>query len=264
MRTINYQCRVLRRKLSPASKFIHTTESRLFFGKVLSFHSFILLIVTIKRRFLKSTVGNITMIDRFRKKNEDAEKSPEEQIFQFWMDYFVEATKTEVGDTIRFPVSFFFAFNFYIFFFYLSCQLCFHWPVMVKPKVWFQEPLLRSCLSLIQIQNLMHSLSILNLHRFFALAFHHFAIAQMIQYLVQKSFEKSNISSFSWYYLSVSFIKILFPDSYFRAHQNLHAKLRNSESRSWSEKYSNVESLYSVNEGPMSTSSWLALHWKPN
>ncbi|CAH0386318.1 unnamed protein product [Bemisia tabaci] len=54
--------------------------------------------------FLKSTVGNITMIDRFRKKNEDAEKSPEEQIFQFWMDYFVEATKTEVGDTIRFPI----------------------------------------------------------------------------------------------------------------------------------------------------------------
>lgn len=56
-------------------------------------------------RYLKSTIGNISLIDRFRKKNEEAEVSPEEQIFSFWMDYFVEATKSEVGDSIRFPVS---------------------------------------------------------------------------------------------------------------------------------------------------------------
>ncbi|XP_012228062.1 mitogen-activated protein kinase kinase kinase 15 isoform X4 [Linepithema humile] len=54
--------------------------------------------------YLKSTIGNISLIDRFRKKNEEAEISPEEQIFSFWMDYFVEATKQEVGDSIRFPI----------------------------------------------------------------------------------------------------------------------------------------------------------------
>ncbi|XP_015596232.1 mitogen-activated protein kinase kinase kinase 15 isoform X2 [Cephus cinctus] len=54
--------------------------------------------------YLKSTIGNITLIDRFRKKNEEAEVSSEEQVFSFWMDYFVEATKSEVGDSIRFPL----------------------------------------------------------------------------------------------------------------------------------------------------------------
>ncbi|KAH0948346.1 hypothetical protein HN011_009232 [Eciton burchellii] len=54
--------------------------------------------------YLKSTIGNISLIDRFRKRNEDAEIAPEEQIFGFWMDYFVEATKSEVGDSIRFPI----------------------------------------------------------------------------------------------------------------------------------------------------------------
>ncbi|XP_032665650.1 mitogen-activated protein kinase kinase kinase 15 isoform X4 [Odontomachus brunneus] len=54
--------------------------------------------------YLKSTIGNISLIDRFRKRNEEAEISPEEQIFSFWMDYFVEATKPEVGDSIRFPI----------------------------------------------------------------------------------------------------------------------------------------------------------------
>lgn len=55
--------------------------------------------------YLKSTIGNITLIDRFRKKPEGLEPSPEEQIFQFWLDFFVEAIKTEVTDMIRFPVS---------------------------------------------------------------------------------------------------------------------------------------------------------------
>ncbi|XP_046393431.1 mitogen-activated protein kinase kinase kinase 15 isoform X2 [Ischnura elegans] len=54
--------------------------------------------------YLKSTIGNIKLIDRFRKKNESPESSPEEQIFEFWMEYFMEATKSEVGDAIRFPM----------------------------------------------------------------------------------------------------------------------------------------------------------------
>ncbi|XP_034934270.1 mitogen-activated protein kinase kinase kinase 15 isoform X2 [Chelonus insularis] len=54
--------------------------------------------------YLKSTIGNISLIDRFRKKNEESEITPEEQIFSFWMDYFVEATKGEVENNIRFPI----------------------------------------------------------------------------------------------------------------------------------------------------------------
>ncbi|XP_059490906.1 mitogen-activated protein kinase kinase kinase 15 isoform X2 [Neocloeon triangulifer] len=54
--------------------------------------------------YLKSTIGNITLINRFRKKNEDAEVSPEEQIFNFWMEYFIECTNEDVGEAIRFPV----------------------------------------------------------------------------------------------------------------------------------------------------------------
>lgn len=56
-------------------------------------------------RYLNSTVGNIKLISKFRKKNEEIEATAEEQIFSFWMDYFVEATKTEIDDSIRFPVS---------------------------------------------------------------------------------------------------------------------------------------------------------------
>ncbi|CAH4029348.1 unnamed protein product [Pieris brassicae] len=52
--------------------------------------------------YLKSTIGNIELIDRFRKKNEDT--SPEQQIFSFWMEFFVEATKSTCENIIRFPV----------------------------------------------------------------------------------------------------------------------------------------------------------------
>lgn len=45
------------------------------------------------------------LINRFRKRPEDCEATPEEKIFNFWIEYFVEATKTELGDMIRFPVS---------------------------------------------------------------------------------------------------------------------------------------------------------------
>ncbi|CAK1540656.1 unnamed protein product [Leptosia nina] len=52
--------------------------------------------------YLKSTIGNIELIDRFRKKNEDT--SPEQQVFSFWMEFFVEATKSTCENIIRFPV----------------------------------------------------------------------------------------------------------------------------------------------------------------
>jgi len=52
--------------------------------------------------YLKSTIGNISLIKQFRK--QDAQELPEETLFNFWMDYFVEATKSEIKDTIRIPV----------------------------------------------------------------------------------------------------------------------------------------------------------------
>ncbi|XP_063360346.1 mitogen-activated protein kinase kinase kinase 15 [Cydia amplana] len=53
--------------------------------------------------YLKSTIGNIELIDRFRKKSE--ESSPEQQVFSFWMEFFFEATNTGSCDNIiRFPV----------------------------------------------------------------------------------------------------------------------------------------------------------------
>ncbi|XP_055676600.1 mitogen-activated protein kinase kinase kinase 15 isoform X2 [Lutzomyia longipalpis] len=54
--------------------------------------------------YLKSTIGNIALIDRFRKKSEDAESSLEQQIFQFWMEFFIEATNMEPNENIRFPI----------------------------------------------------------------------------------------------------------------------------------------------------------------
>lgn len=55
--------------------------------------------------YLKSTIGNIQLIDRFRKKRED-DISAEEQIFYFWMEFFTEAIKSEeeVSSNGRFPV----------------------------------------------------------------------------------------------------------------------------------------------------------------
>jgi len=55
--------------------------------------------------YLKSTIGNISLIHRFRKKPEERMPSIEEQVFQFWMDFFLEATNTEeVKNSIRFPI----------------------------------------------------------------------------------------------------------------------------------------------------------------
>ncbi|XP_030374500.1 mitogen-activated protein kinase kinase kinase 15 [Scaptodrosophila lebanonensis] len=54
--------------------------------------------------YLKSTIGNISLIHRFRKKPEDRLPTIEEQIFQFWMDFFLGATNTEEINSIRFPI----------------------------------------------------------------------------------------------------------------------------------------------------------------
>ena len=55
-------------------------------------------------RYLKSTIGNIELISTFRKRAENAELHPEEQIFNFWVEYFDDACKEETKDFIRFPV----------------------------------------------------------------------------------------------------------------------------------------------------------------
>ncbi|XP_067615428.1 mitogen-activated protein kinase kinase kinase 15 isoform X3 [Eurosta solidaginis] len=54
--------------------------------------------------YLKSTIGNILLIHRFRKKPEDRIYSVEEQIFQFWMDFFMVATNTEELNSVRMPI----------------------------------------------------------------------------------------------------------------------------------------------------------------
>lgn len=56
--------------------------------------------------YLKSTVGNIRLINQFKKKDENEKESPEEKLFQFWMEYFCDATASDedVSKQIRFPM----------------------------------------------------------------------------------------------------------------------------------------------------------------
>lgn len=54
--------------------------------------------------YVKSTIGNISLIDRFRKRMEEEESNIEFQIFHFWMEFFLEATKPEPDCNIRFPI----------------------------------------------------------------------------------------------------------------------------------------------------------------
>ncbi|KAH8420814.1 hypothetical protein KR222_005631 [Zaprionus bogoriensis] len=53
---------------------------------------------------LKSTIGNISLIHRFRRKPEDRQLPIEEQAFQFWMDFFLEAINVTEINSIRFPI----------------------------------------------------------------------------------------------------------------------------------------------------------------
>ncbi|KAI8791645.1 mitogen-activated protein kinase kinase kinase 15-like isoform X2 [Biomphalaria glabrata] len=43
--------------------------------------------------YLKSTIGNITLINRFRKSKNNNINSKESQLFGFWMDFFIEVSK---------------------------------------------------------------------------------------------------------------------------------------------------------------------------
>lgn len=53
--------------------------------------------------YLKSTLGNIKLINTFRKEELNTENTRERELFNFWMDFFTEATKTETND-VRFPI----------------------------------------------------------------------------------------------------------------------------------------------------------------
>ncbi|XP_047737241.1 uncharacterized protein LOC108675863 [Hyalella azteca] len=55
--------------------------------------------------YLKSTIGNITLIQRSRKRSEvNKEETVIQRKFNFWVDFFMDATKVDPGDLIRFPV----------------------------------------------------------------------------------------------------------------------------------------------------------------
>lgn len=56
--------------------------------------------------YLKSTISNIKLINEFRRKNENEALSPEEHMFQFWMEFFIDAAKDTVDTShlIHFPV----------------------------------------------------------------------------------------------------------------------------------------------------------------
>lgn len=50
--------------------------------------------------YLKTTIGNILLINQFRQEAEHSER----KIFDFWIEFFLEAIKTESGSDIRFPI----------------------------------------------------------------------------------------------------------------------------------------------------------------
>ena len=51
---------------------------------------------------LVTTLGNIQLILNFKKPKERPE--PEEEIFNFWMEYFDNATRDTISDEIKFPI----------------------------------------------------------------------------------------------------------------------------------------------------------------
>lgn len=54
--------------------------------------------------YLKSTIGNIQLINQFREAHENDLISPERKVFDFWVEFFLEAIKAERGTDIRFPI----------------------------------------------------------------------------------------------------------------------------------------------------------------
>lgn len=55
-------------------------------------------------RYLKTTVGNIKLISKFRNKEYDTSTNNDEKLFAFWMEFFIDATDEEYSST-QFPVS---------------------------------------------------------------------------------------------------------------------------------------------------------------
>ena len=57
--------------------------------------------------YLKSTIGNLKLIAKILKKSDKQElQPPEEQLFNFWLEYFSYACEEEKSQTtIEFPVS---------------------------------------------------------------------------------------------------------------------------------------------------------------
>ncbi|XP_071800725.1 mitogen-activated protein kinase kinase kinase 15-like isoform X1 [Asterias amurensis] len=53
--------------------------------------------------YLKSTLGNIKMINKVRTAGVDSNPTRDQMLFDFWLDFFVEATKESTTD-VRFPV----------------------------------------------------------------------------------------------------------------------------------------------------------------
>lgn len=56
-------------------------------------------------RYLKSTISNIQLISQFRVTSEDAPMSQDAKVFEFWMEFLIEATKDHYSNS-QFPVSY--------------------------------------------------------------------------------------------------------------------------------------------------------------
>lgn len=54
-------------------------------------------------RYLKSTAGNIQLINSVRNTDYDSSEKPEERLFGFWMEFFIESSKKDFTST-QFPV----------------------------------------------------------------------------------------------------------------------------------------------------------------
>ena len=55
--------------------------------------------------YLSPIATELVFFSRFRKKADNSDILPEEVVFNFWVDHFVDACEEESKDAIRFPVS---------------------------------------------------------------------------------------------------------------------------------------------------------------